>query len=176
VTIRFITQYFFATLTVLCFSANSHSDNSGSASPTVHNDAHAIRAIINTTYDTPENKVTINPVVVEGDHAVASWIVAEKGGRVVMFRTPNNKWEIVLCSGKVVKEEKFLKETGIPDISARKLAINLAKEEAKLPAATIALFDSFSAIVRGAHHSRNDSNASEHFKNSDTLHPSNHND
>lgn len=120
-------------------------------SPEQVKEKNAIRSVINHLYDTPEHKVVIAPIIVEGKHALASWVHASIGGRVVMHQKENKEWEVVLCSGKAVTDAKFLMTTGMPDTTAKILVNELVLSEAKLGEDKIALFDSFKAVVRGSH-------------------------
>lgn len=110
-----------------------------------------VRAVINTLYDTPQHKVVIDPIVIQGQHAVASWVQQNRGGRVVLYRTVEGQWSIVLCAGSAVTHTAFLVETGISHMDAELLAQGLIAAEAKLGKEKIALFDSFNGVVRGAH-------------------------
>lgn len=131
-------------------------------------DQKNIRALINTTYDQPQKPVVIDPIVVQGQHAVASWIQQDKGGRVVLFRNKEGKWEIVLCSGKAVTDAAFLATTGIPQSDADTLAKQLIAAESIMGKEKIALFDSFNGVVRGVHqaghdvHAKHDTHAEHH--------------
>ena len=116
----------------------------------VLNDKQSIRSTINSTYDSPEYKVIIDPVVVKGKHAVASWIQQKKGGRVVLFRNTEGEWDIVLCSGKAVKDSEFLIKTGILKPEAEYLAKELASAETNISKEKIALFDSFKGVMRSS--------------------------
>ena len=116
-------------------------------------DKQSIRNTINNTYDTPQHKVVIEPIVIQGEFAVASWIQQDKGGRVVLFRNAQEKWDIVLCSGEAVKEVEFLVQIGIPQSDADELTKALVAAEENLDAEKIALFDSFKGVVRGSHDS-----------------------
>lgn len=122
-------------------------------------DQKNIRALINTTYDQPQKPVVIDPIVVQGQHAVASWIQQDKGGRVVLFRNTEGNWEIVLCSGKAVTEAEFLAATGISQTDADALAKKLIAAELTMDKEKIALFDSFNGVVRGAHQAGHDVHA-----------------
>ena len=102
-------------------------------------------------YDSPEHKVSIDPIVVKGDHAVADWVQQGKGGRVVLLRNPIGQWDIVLCSGKAVKNSGFLMEAGVPQSDAEFLAKELALAEANVSNEKVVLFDSFNGIMRTSH-------------------------
>lgn len=147
----------------LTVDVNAHQDGEphahAQASAAVTDDAERIRAIINGIYDTPEHKVTIDPIVVQDNHAIASWIQQDKGGRALLYRDDQGAWAITLCAGAAVKEVKFLTETGIAQTDAEAMAKGIAAAEAKLGSDKIALFNSFTGIMRngtkpGHHHSQ----------------------
>jgi hypothetical protein len=48
-------------------------------------------------FDTPENPLSVEPVVVLGDNAIAGWVQGERGGRALLWRV-DGQWEIRLCS------------------------------------------------------------------------------
>lgn len=146
-TIQFIMQVLTLALAATgVFACPSHSSD----------DQKNIRALINTTYDQPQKPVVIDPIVVHGQYAVASWIQQDKGGRVVLFRNTEGKWDIVLCSGKAVTDAEFLATTGIPQTDADALAKKLIAAELTMGREKIALFDSFNGVVRGAHQAGHD--------------------
>ncbi len=137
----------------------------------------SIRTVINKMYDTPEHKVLIDPVVVNKKYALASWIHADIGGRVVMHQNDKKQWEVVLCSGKAVTDKDFLLTTGMPASTAETLVQELALTEAKLSKEKIALFDSFKAVVRGSHQAMHESGDSKsHPTKSHPVNKGNHTD
>ncbi len=116
-------------------------------------DIDAIRHVLMHTFDKPEARLKVDPVVVRGAWGIADWQQAERGGRALMRRADDGKsWEINLCSGDGLKHAKMLQETGMSPAEAQALAAALAKAEARLDAATLARLASFEGTVRmGAH-------------------------
>ena len=140
-------QYLLARVMILCIvgiTAITHAHE-------LADEKQLIRHTINSMYDTPEHKVVIDPIVVQGNHAIASWTQHNKGGRALLHRTAEGTWDIVLCSGKAVTESLFLTETGISTSDAEALAKRINAAEANINPATIALFDSFNGVMRNAH-------------------------
>jgi hypothetical protein len=93
-------------------------------------------------FDQPNNRLKVNPVIVEGDYAIAGWSQGDKGGRALLVST-NGKWSIQLCAGDSLKDEKFLKESGVDVKIISSILKKLATEEAKLDAITLKRFSEF---------------------------------
>lgn len=110
-------------------------------------DQGAIRHVLMATFDKPDARLAVDPVVVVGKHAVAGWTQGERGGRALLLRH-GTEWQITLCAGDGLKQVKVLREAGISRADADALARELASAEAKLPAAQRARFSTFDGVVR----------------------------
>lgn len=106
-----------------------------------------VRQILMAQFDRPEARLTVAPVVVSGDTAVAGWAQAERGGRALLFRQ-DGQWRIVLCAGDALKDPRVLQEAGVKARDAQAIARTLAAAEAKLTSAHRARLASFDGIVR----------------------------
>lgn len=117
-------------------------------------DEAAIRQALMTTFDRPEARLQVAPVVLAGDHAVAGWQQADRGGRALLRRQAG-QWRVVACGGAALAQAKVLQGAGLPPADARQLAQALARAEAALPAGARQRFDRFGATVQmgadGAH-------------------------
>jgi hypothetical protein len=116
-------------------------------------DADGIRHAMMATWDKPDARLTVEPVVVSGSHAIAGWIQADRGGRALL-RRDHDKWVVVACSGEGLKDVSLLRQAGLSAGAARELVRALAAAEATLPAEQVkkyALFDGW-LKVEGAHH------------------------
>lgn len=113
-----------------------------------HDDADQIRALIGTTWDKPGSKVAIDPVVISGHHAIASWTQGPHGGRALL-RRDDKGWSVVLCSGDPLKEARWLAEAGVPPSDASRLATDLAAAEARVPPERRTKFSLFEGVVQG---------------------------
>jgi hypothetical protein len=106
------------------------------------------------TFDRPDARLTVAPVVVAGGYAVAGWVQGERGGRALL-RSEHGKWRLVACAGDAFKEVAVLEQAGIPAPTARTLAQSLVSAEAKLPAAHVQKLSLFEGVVQmdatGAH-------------------------
>lgn len=107
-------------------------------------DADAIVAVMKAQFDTPENPLTVTPVVVEGENALASWEQGDKGGRALL-RKGHMGWEIVLCGGEDLRMPAFLGQHGVT--AAEKLSAMFNMEEDKLGADKVALYSTFEGVV-----------------------------
>jgi len=107
-------------------------------------EAASIRAVIASTYDTPDTKVETAPIVVRGDYAVADWIQGHRGGRALMQRR-DGAWQIAACGGEAFRTVDGLKLAGVPADTAVQLVALLTRAEGSLANDRVKLFDSFDA-------------------------------
>ena len=107
-------------------------------------DTDAIIAIMKAQFDTPENPLSVDPVVVEGDNALASWAQGDKGGRALLARR-DGQWQIVLCGGEDLRMPAFLGEHGVSAAETLSQMYNAAEDG--LGADKVALSSSFQGVV-----------------------------
>lgn len=107
-------------------------------------DPDAITAIMKAQFDTPENPLTVEPVMVEGDNAIAGWAQGDKGGRALLARR-DGKWEIVLCGGPDLRMPEFLGQHGVS--AAETLSKMYNDAEDGLGEEKVKLFSSFEGVV-----------------------------
>lgn len=114
-------------------------------SPVLADDDHdAVAGLMKATFDKPETPLTVDPVSVEGDYAVAGWTQGAMGGRALLQRK-HGKWTLVLCSGESLKTAAALHQVGLPAEVAGQLATEIAAAETDPK--RIAMFDSFEGTV-----------------------------
>ncbi|TCS05217.1 hypothetical protein EV281_103899 [Rhizobium sp. BK418] len=106
----------------------------------------AIPATLKTMFETPEKPLTILPVVVQNDWAIAGWQQDGRGGRALLKKN-HHGWSIVLCSGDGIREAAALEKAGLSAEDASVLAAELAKVEAGLDPNVLARFASFEGTV-----------------------------
>lgn len=108
----------------------------------------------------PDMTLTIDPVVMAGESAIAGWTNTQgQGGRALLRRTGGH-WQIVLCSGAALKQADMLRQAGLAPEVAKDLADRLAAAEAHSPPERIARLDSFEGTIvmdsatpaHGGHH------------------------
>jgi hypothetical protein len=121
----------------------------------ITSDPDAIRGVMMKTWDKPDVRLVVDPVVVSGDHAIAGWSQGDMGGRALL-RRKGHVWDVVLCAGDDLKKADVLTKVGLPATVASALSAQLAKAEATLPSARLALFSKFEGLVMvsddGGHH------------------------
>lgn len=125
-------------------------------------DVQSIRALMSATWDKPDAKLAIAPIVVHGDHAVASWTQGKRGGRALL-RKIEGAWVVVLCSGDPLTHAAVLAEAGVPSAAAASIARELSQEEGRLPSEQVALFSTFEGVVAmDQHHGAHPGHAEHH--------------
>jgi hypothetical protein len=107
-------------------------------------DPDAIAAVMKAQFDTPENPLTVEPVMVEGDNAIAGWAQGEKGGRALLAKR-DGKWEIVLCGGPDLRMPEFLGQHGVSAAETLSKMYNAAEDG--LGEDKVKLFSSFEGVV-----------------------------
>ncbi len=125
---------------------HQHGPSQASAAHAAEDAPRAIRQLLLATFDRPEARLSVDPIVVEGDHAVAGWLQDGRGGRALLRRS-KGAWVVWLCSGESLRSADTLRKTGIAAGIADTLAKRLQEAEARLPAASRAAFDSFEGTV-----------------------------
>ena len=106
----------------------------------------AIPATLKTMFERPDKPLTILPVVVRNDWAIAGWQQGGRGGRALL-KKGHHGWSVFLCSGDGIKEAAALEKVGLSAGDAKALAADLAEAESKLDPKTLALFASFEGTV-----------------------------
>lgn len=107
-------------------------------------DPQAIAAIMKAQFETPQSPLTIDPIIVEGDHALASWAQDGKGGRALLERR-EGAWVIVLCGGADLRLPEFLGKNGVS--AADKLSALFNSAEDALGEDQVNLYSSFEGVV-----------------------------
>ncbi|KRB63045.1 hypothetical protein ASE04_01710 [Rhizobium sp. Root708] len=105
-----------------------------------------IPARLKAMFETPEKPLTVNPVVVQGDWAIAGWLQDGRGGRALLKNSPHG-WSVYLCSGDGITEANALEKIGVSAADASALSSALKAAEAKLDTKTLQLFSSFEGTV-----------------------------
>ena len=116
-------------------------------------DAHAITQVMKAQFDKPEAPLTVNPVSVQGPHAVAGWMQHDRGGRALLTKR-HGQWVIVACAGDALKQASTLSQAGIAPAQARQLAAKVQRAEHRLDrryVARLALFEGYVAIDGAGH-------------------------
>lgn len=117
-------------------------------------DQQSIRDVLLRQFDKPEARLQVEPVIVAGDHAVAGWTQAQRGGRALL-RKVGAEWRIVLCSGDALRDAAKLSEMGLSPQDAASIAERVVAAEREMDPDRVALFSKFDGVVEmdadGAH-------------------------
>lgn len=106
----------------------------------------AIPETLKTMFERPDKPLTILPVVVRNDWAIAGWQQDGRGGRALL-KKGHHGWSVFLCSGDGIREAAALEKAGLSADDARALAADLADAEARLDPKVLATFASFEGTV-----------------------------
>jgi hypothetical protein len=109
-------------------------------------DRHAIIHLMKGMFDTPENPLRVDPIVIVGDNAIAGWIQGDKGGRALLWRA-DGEWQIRLCSGDGLKDQALLESAQVSPSEAKALLASLEMAEGKLDPAVTARFSLFEGTM-----------------------------
>jgi len=118
---------------LIAFSTQSWSNESKHHA---HGDAQQITHVMKAQFDRPDAPLKVHPVVVDGHHAVAGWMQANKGGRALLVKEKDN-WTITVCGGDGLRDAKVLAQTGMGNAAAQSLAAKVQSAEAKLSKAQL---------------------------------------
>ncbi len=97
-------------------------------------------------FDRPDSPLTVEPVIVAGDTAIAGWSQGDMGGRALLRREADG-WRIVLCAGEELLDAAFLAQHGVDPHGAHGLIETVRGAETGLGVEAIARFDSFDGVV-----------------------------
>lgn len=113
-------------------------------------DRHAIIHRMMALFDLPDNLLSVNPVVIQGNNAIAGWIQGEKGGRTLLWCTAG-QWQIRLCSGDGLKDQSLLEIAHISPSAAESLLAEFNAAEFRFDPA-VASFEGTMMIETGGGH------------------------
>jgi len=91
-------------------------------------DSDLIAHVIRQQWQTPDAKLEIAPIVVEGNHAIAGWAHGARGGRALLRRSANG-WQVYMCGGDDLTKVHVLEQSGIESVAAKSLADKLITAE-----------------------------------------------
>jgi hypothetical protein len=124
--------------------------------PTTHRtSAQAIEHVMKAQFDKPEAPLTVVPVTIEGDYAIAGWIQKDRGGRALL-KAEGGKWTIRVCAGDGLLRVSTLEMAGVSGPIAKRLAEKVAAAEKRLPVDQVKKFSLFEGMLKieaGTHHS-----------------------
>ncbi len=109
--------------------------------------ATAIRQLMMATFDKPEAPLTVEPITVYRDLAVAGWAQGDGGGRALL-RKKHDGWVLTLCSGDALREAKSLQHFGLSAEEAAAMAKAVTEAEANIDPKLVSKFSTFDGVVR----------------------------
>lgn len=111
--------------------------------------SQAMKAI----WDSPEAPLVVEPIVIEGDYALAGWTQLARGGRALL-KSRHGQWNVHMCGGDGLNDVETLTMAGMGAEAAERLVKNTSEAEAKLPAEVTAKFSTFgdNMVVDHNHH------------------------
>lgn len=108
-------------------------------------DDDAVRRLLMKAFDKPEARLSVDPIVVDGDVAVAGWVQGDLGGRAFL-RRKGDQWSIDLCAGDALKESASFERLGLQKARAASLASAINSAESKLDPGVLKKFSSFDGV------------------------------
>ena len=122
--------------------AHGHGDHSAMMVEMTGDPMVDIAAVMKAQFDTPENPLTVAPISVQGEVAIAGWVQGDKGGRAFL-RMGDMGWSIEVCAGAGLLQPEMLSGLGLTEADAATLLTAVTAAETGLGAEAVALFDSF---------------------------------
>lgn len=113
-----------------------------------------IEHVIKAQWETPNKPVNVEPVVIEGNYAVAGWAQGARGGRAFLRRNHNN-WEVFMCGGDDLTNPTVLQQSGLSPEEANELARKLKQAEQGLSSETrkqLSIFEGVVPVDLQSHH------------------------
>jgi hypothetical protein len=106
-----------------------------------------IRAVMMHDWNKPEAPLSVDPIVVVGNFAVADWTQPALGGRALLVRSGDH-WSVALCAGDSLKDPTMLAHAGMSATDAEALLRALSIAEETVPAERLARIAAFKGVVR----------------------------
>lgn len=105
-----------------------------------------IRALLLAQLDRPDAPLTVAPITVQGDIAVAGWRAGDSGGRAFLRRDAQG-WFVELCSGQSLILPASLQSMGLGRAEAERLAAAISDAEARAGTGLTDTLDAFPGTV-----------------------------
>jgi copper(I)-binding protein len=126
---------------------DGHGHGHGAAAPAMTGDDPTdIEALLKAQFDTPEAPLTVAPITVQGDVAIAGWSQDGRGGRAFL-RKDAEGWFVELCSGAGLMLPATLQGLGLTPADAETLLVAARAAEDPLGTEAIQRFDSFDGTL-----------------------------
>jgi len=110
------------------------------------NDDEVIAHTMMMQWDKPDERLTVGPIVVNGDYAIAGWIQGARGGRALLERNEHG-WQVRLCGGDNLIKPNALLSAGIPASTTQALIDATQAAERHLSSVSRQKISSFVGIM-----------------------------
>ena len=114
------------------------------ASPAADRDA--ITKVMMATWDRADERLSVDPVTLGSEYALAGWTQGDRGGRALL-RRGHGGWTVHVCGGDHLLDAQLLRKIGVSDGESKKLIADQKSAERKLPAKKVAMFSLFDSLV-----------------------------
>ncbi|MBW6424911.1 copper uptake system-associated protein [Rhizobium sp. XQZ8] len=121
----------------------------------------AVRDVLKTMFETPDKPLTVDPITVQDEWAIAGWKQDGRGGRVLLKRWPHG-WRVQMLAGDALKSPAGYESAGVSPRDAELLSRHVNEAEAKLDGPTLKLFESFEGSLAMAEDDKGASGHSAH--------------
>lgn len=142
------------TLVSLLFTSPvfAQSAPSGATGTAAVSESRQIELVMKKQFDRPEAPLSVKPVSIVGDFALAGWIQGQKGGRALLQKQ-HGQWRISVCGGDGLTQAKVLEAAGMSASVADNLAKAAVAAEKRMSVEQRRLFSSFEGMLKvDAHH------------------------
>lgn len=109
-------------------------------------DAEQITALLMAQFDRPDAPLTVAPITVQGDVAVAGWSQGGAGGRAFLRRDEHG-WFVEICAGESLVLPATLVSMGLTPAEANQLAAAVNGAETSAGADLVARLNGFEGTV-----------------------------
>ena len=109
-------------------------------------DAEQIEAVLMAQFDSPEAPLTVSPITIQGQVAVAGWSQQGKGGRAFL-RKDDMGWFVELCAGERLVQPATFVSMGLTRAEAESLAAAVNGAERSAGADLIGRLNAFEGTV-----------------------------
>lgn len=109
----------------------------------IEGDEARIIGLLKDMFETPDNPLTVAPLLIDGDIAIIGWSQDGRGGRALLRRDEAGFWRVSICAGDGLKGEANMVQMGIEPDAAARLAVAQAAAEADLTPDHAARLDLF---------------------------------
>ena len=109
-------------------------------------DAEQIAALLMAQFDRPDAPLSVAPITIQGDVAVAGWSQDSAGGRAFL-RRDDDGWFVEVCAGESLVQPASFVAMGLTPAEAERLAAAVNGAEASAGADLVARLNGFEGTV-----------------------------